>query len=322
MAAGSLPANKSAMADMTIRPLPLPEFHLLLRRPGADGAHQPTAADSPRHLDGFYLEPTDAAVRAFGTGIPPTRFQFYFIGLVHRSRATCTTGLASFPVGPRVAFFVPPEQIHSSRNWSTRDRGHALSFTEAFFVENLADKSTLRRSPIFQWDRSPFLTLSAAEDDALRHAFDALAAEWARRPAHSLPALRLLLQLVVARLEEAAHRRAAPGTQLDANARLYERFRRALENDFRAEKSPAAYATRLGVHPNHLATAVRAASGLPPGEWIRARIVLEAQCLLANTTRAVKEIAAELGYVDEAYFSRLFKKTVGLSPRDYQSGAA
>ncbi len=100
---------------------------------------------------------------------------------------------------------------------------------------------------------------------------------------------------------------------LDANARLYQRFRTALEQIFRREKSPAAYA---------LATAVKAASGLPPGDWIRARIVLEAQCLLTNTTRAVKEIAAELGYDDEAYFSRLFKKAVGVSPRDYQLGGA
>jgi AraC-like DNA-binding protein len=109
---------------------------------------------------------------------------------------------------------------------------------------------------------------------------------------------------------------------LDANARLYQRFRAALELAFRSEKSPAAYASQLGVHPNHLATAVKTASGLPPGEWIRARIILEAQCLLASTTRAVKEIAAELGYDDEAYFSRLFKKAVGVSPRDYHLGAA
>ena len=310
------------MAELTIRPLPLPEFHLLLRNPGAAGAHRPAGEIDPgRRLDGFYLERTDEAVRAFGSAIPPTRFQFYFIGLVTRSRATCTTGLASFPVGPRVAFFVPPGQIHSSRDWTTRDRGWALSFTEAFFVENLADKSVLRRSPLFQWDRPPFLQLLAAESALQESAFVELAAEWARQPHASPAALRLLSQLVVARLEEAAGARRPPDAQLDGNARLYQRFRRSLEAEFRAEKSPAAYAQRLGVHPNHLATAVRAASGLPPGEWIRARVVLEAQCLLANTACAVKEIAAELGYLDEAYFSRLFKKAVGVSPRDYQLGA-
>jgi AraC-like DNA-binding protein len=152
--------------------------------------------------------------------------------------------------------------------------------------------------------------------------FAELAAEWARRPGHSVIALRLLLQLIVARLEEYTCACAANTPPLDANARLYQRFRAVLEERFRAEKSPAAYAAQLGVHPNHLATSVRAASGLPPGEWIRARVILEAQCLLASTARAIKEIAGELGYDDEAYFSRLFKKSVGVSPRDYQLGAA
>lgn len=307
---------------VTFRPLPLPEFHLL-RRPGADGAHKAAARPDAAAADraaGFYLERTEEAVAAFGTGIAPTRFQFYFIGLVAKSRAACTTGLASFPVGPRVAFFVPPGQIHSSRGWTTADRGYALSFSEAFFTENLADKQSLARSPLFRWELPPFLALDAAAERETLGLLGALDHEWrAHRAAHP-PLLRALLHAVVARLEAAAAR-ARPGRrELDANARLHERFRERLERDFRREKSPAAYAASLGVHPNHFATAIRAASGLPPGDWIRARLVLEAQCLLAASAQGVKQIAAELGYDDEAYFSRLFKKAVGVSPRDYQLG--
>lgn len=307
------------MAHVTLRPLPLPEFHLLLRHPRADGAHRPASTARPGE---FYLETIADAVRAFGTGIPPTRFQFYFISFVMRGRAVSTTGLASFKTGPRMAFFVPPEQIHSCRNWTLRDRGYALSFSEAFFVENLADKAVLRRSPLFQWDRMPYLNLSPTEDRKLRRLYAELHDEWRRRPGQSSATLRLLLQLIVTQFEEIARGRKNEETSLDANARLYQRFRASLERAFRTEKSAAAYAAQLGVHPNHLATAVSAASGRPPGEWIRARVVLEAQCLLNSTARGVKEVAAELGYDDEAYFSRLFKKNVGVSPRDYQLGLA
>lgn len=310
-------------AAVTFRPLPLPEFHLL-RKPEADGAHKAavaaTDAGAVDRATGFYLERTEEAVAAFGTGIAPTRFQFYFIGVVERSAATCTTGLASFPVGPRVAFFVPPGQIHSSRGWTTRDRGFALSFSDAFFSENLADKNRLAHSPLFRWERPPFLVLSPDEHAETRTLLLALATEWTARRATNAALLRALLHAVVARLEAAALRVQPTKLDLDANARLHARFRERLERDFRREKSPAAYAAALGVHPNHFATAIRAASGLPPGDWIRARIVLEAQCLLAASAQSVKQIAAELGYDDEAYFSRLFKKTVGVSPRDYQLG--
>jgi AraC-like DNA-binding protein len=301
---------------MTIRPLPLPEFHLLLRRADAGGAHKPADRSSAK-VEGFYLERTEHAVLAFGPGIPPTRFQFYFIGLVARSRATCTTGLASFSVGPRVAFFVPPAQIHSSRGWTTTDRGFALSFSEAFFSETLSDKSILRRCPLFAWERPPFLALDRQQDDALRATFALLEREW-KSGAAAPGVLRPLLHAIVAQLERAALRAHPATLGLDASARLHQAFRARLETHFRTEKSPAAYATALGVHANHFATAVRTASGLPPGEWIRARVVLEAQCLLASTTLSVKEVATELGYEDEAYFSRLFKHAVGVAPRDYQ----
>lgn len=306
---------------MTIRPLPLPEFHLLLRRREAPGAHKPAAGSPGARMEGFYLERTEDAVRAFGPGIPPTRFQFHFIGLVARSRATCTTGLASFPVGPRVAFFVPPAQIHSSRNWTTADRGYALSFSDAFYTETLADKSALRRSPLFAWERPPFLVLDRIDYEALRATFAILERAFSSA-ACSPGVLRPLLHAIVAQLEVAALR-AQPGTlRLDGSARLYEAFRSRIERDFRTEKSPAVYAAALGVNANHFSTAVRAASGLPPGAWIRARVILEAQCLLASTTRSVKEVASELGYDDEAYFSRLFKKAVGVAPREYQLGRA
>lgn len=311
------------MADLTLRPLPLPEFHLLLRSPTADGAHK-TAANTPASArpSDFYLESFSDAVSAFGSSIPPTRFQFYFISFVLKANATSTTGLASFRTRPRMAFFVPPEQIHSSRGWKANDAGYALSFSEAFFVENLADKSALRRSPLFQWDRVPYLQLSAGEDRSIQALYQQLEEEWRLKPNHSPGILRLLLQLIVARFEEFALRGNPSDAPLDAGARLYQRFRALLEQRFRLEKSPAAYAENLGVHPNHLATAIRSASGLPPGDWIRARVILEAQCLLANTDRSVKEVAGELGYDDEAYFSRLFKKSVGVSPRSYQLGEA
>jgi AraC-like DNA-binding protein len=41
--------------------------------------------------------------------------------------------------------------------------------------------------------------------------------------------------------------------------------------------------------------------------------------LLDNSDMSIKAVAAALGYSDPLYFSRLFKKTLGLSPRAYRS---
>ena len=42
--------------------------------------------------------------------------------------------------------------------------------------------------------------------------------------------------------------------------------------------------------------------------------------LLRDTTVATAEIAAAVGYKDSHYFSFVFKKTQGVSPRDYRNG--
>ena len=53
-------------------------------------------------------------------------------------------------------------------------------------------------------------------------------------------------------------------------------------------------------------------------ELIRERMVLEAKKLLHLTYKSIKEIAQELDFEDEFYFSRYFKKEVGLSPKQFR----
>lgn len=45
----------------------------------------------------------------------------------------------------------------------------------------------------------------------------------------------------------------------------------------------------------------------------------EAKYLLSNPNYRIGEIAAKLGYADASYFGRVFKKTVGMSPRQYRN---
>ena len=44
----------------------------------------------------------------------------------------------------------------------------------------------------------------------------------------------------------------------------------------------------------------------------------EAQLLLKNTDDSIQSIAFSVGYHDEKYFSRLFKKVTGQSPSEYR----
>jgi YesN/AraC family two-component response regulator len=51
---------------------------------------------------------------------------------------------------------------------------------------------------------------------------------------------------------------------------------------------------------------------------ISERIIIEAKRELYLTTKPIKELAYELGYEDEYYFSRFFKKNANVSPQMYR----
>ena len=69
-------------------------------------------------------------------------------------------------------------------------------------------------------------------------------------------------------------------------------------------------------------TAFRAAfkkhTGVSPGEYIIAQRISVACRLLAQTDMSVSAIAADIGYGDQYYFSRIFKKKMGMAPLKYR----
>lgn len=103
---------------------------------------------------------------------------------------------------------------------------------------------------------------------------------------------------------------------------LNQQFRILLRARFSTEKKPSGYAALLHVSPSYLNECVKAASGRPVSYWILQQIVLEAKRLLAYSRFDVKEIAYRLGYADDTYFIRLFKKSTGVSPAAFRKTTA
>ena len=64
------------------------------------------------------------------------------------------------------------------------------------------------------------------------------------------------------------------------------------------------------------------AIGLSPLEFINGMKVKKAQFLLLQTRMGLKEIGSQLGFRDYYYFSRVFKKHVGISPKYYRQQEA
>ena len=79
-------------------------------------------------------------------------------------------------------------------------------------------------------------------------------------------------------------------------------------------------ARELGMTPGHLTTVVRRRTGRTVQEWIIERRMAEARSLLSDTELSVGEISRRVGMSDPGYFSRLFRRTHGTSPREWRGG--
>jgi len=74
-----------------------------------------------------------------------------------------------------------------------------------------------------------------------------------------------------------------------------------------------------GLSTFYLSRAFKEATGYPIILYFNKMKIEKAKELLIEGNKKVKEVAYELGYTNEFYFSRIFKRIEGLSPREYYS---
>jgi AraC family transcriptional regulator, transcriptional activator of pobA len=92
----------------------------------------------------------------------------------------------------------------------------------------------------------------------------------------------------------------------------------AIETHYRSKHSAGDYALLLNISAKALAKLTKNYFNKTLTDLIAERIVIEAKRELYLTTKPVKQIAYELGYDDEYYFSRFFKTNADVSPQLYR----
>lgn len=91
-----------------------------------------------------------------------------------------------------------------------------------------------------------------------------------------------------------------------------------IELHFKTKHSASDYADMLNISPKALAKITKTHFNKTITDLISERIVIEAKRELYLTNKSVKEIARDLGYDDEYYFSRFFKNNADVSPQMYR----
>ena len=78
-------------------------------------------------------------------------------------------------------------------------------------------------------------------------------------------------------------------------------------------------AAAVNLSPNHFSTVFSQECGMTFIEYLTSVRIAQAQKLLRTTAMKGADIAYEVGFNDPHYFSFIFKKTTGVSPRDWRN---
>jgi AraC-like DNA-binding protein len=95
---------------------------------------------------------------------------------------------------------------------------------------------------------------------------------------------------------------------------ITKRYHDLLISHLEQEQNIDFYAKSLKITPNHLNKSVKSVTGKTAIGMLNEMRLTEAKLRLNHTDCSVCEIAYQLGFEDQSYFSRFFKKATGDSP--------
>jgi YesN/AraC family two-component response regulator len=205
---------------------------------------------------------------------------------------------------------------------STLVKGVAIYFHSDFFCIHRHQTEVTCNGVLFNnIYQTPFFQVDETLEDTLDKVIERIKAE-IKRP--GLAQYELLISLMKIFLISASRAKAQqqpdsiPSTTGTKDPVILQNLKEAIEKDFRSKHTPQDYAVQPNITPNALAKITKAHFNKTLTNLIAERIIIEAKRELYLTNKSIKEVAYELGYDDEYYFSRFFKKNVNISPQTYR----
>ncbi len=249
----------------------------------------------------------------------PHRHNFYQIVLFTQGGGQHSIDFQQYEVQPHQIYYMAPGQIHT---WEFDDEtdGYLINFNDSFFTSVVNSPQYVRDFPLFNHiTRSSVNTLDLACCTEVEQAFAQMLEEFEAADNYlKMELLRGILTIILVRLSRAAPLAFKDGTSKHHVAQLRQ-FEQLIEQHFREKRLPKDYAKMMFVTPNHLNALTNSAIGKSAGEIIRARTLLEAKRLLTNSDLMVGQIAETLHFEDNAYFTRFFKKHLGITPEGFRA---
>ncbi|MDN3693584.1 helix-turn-helix domain-containing protein [Chryseobacterium tructae] len=206
---------------------------------------------------------------------------------------------------------------------SDRDcKGFAVQFHPDFFCIHKHQNEVACNGVLFNnIYEPPFLTLNTAQQEQINTIVAQLKSEILNKDLAQYELLIAHLKILLIHLSRIKMEQQPEESKEKITGEkpfVLQHLKDAIEDHFKIKHSASEYAEMLNISSKALAKITKTHFNKTVTELISERIIIEAKRELYLTSKTVKEIANELGYQDEYYFSRFFKINADVSPQIYR----
>jgi AraC-like DNA-binding protein len=124
--------------------------------------------------------------------------------------------------------------------------------------------------------------------------------------------LSALTKIILIKLSESVSESALP-------SRMVESLDTYIRENCKDEISNTEIGAIFGYHPFYVSRVLKEKKGITLRQYIIAYRLKLAKKLLAETKMSAAEIAEECGFTDASYFTKTFRQTFGITPKDYRN---
>jgi AraC-like DNA-binding protein len=252
----------------------------------------------------FWGREACAPKHSFGPG----RREFYKVHFVHSGQGIVRTGSSTFEVYPGQGFLSYPDTMF----YYEADADHPWTYSWIAFqgkqVEEILSRSALSKAqPVFPMDVMLMPKL-----------YETLVQLQQQTPSGDLRIQIALLDFLSTLIE------IFPSSQTERRQRRTqtEYIQRSLEflhAHYNEQISIEQLASMLRLDRKYVSALFKKELGLPPRQYLLQYRMNRACEMLREGDYTVGEVAHSVGYQDIPLFSKMFKKTIGISPKSYQT---
>lgn len=247
----------------------------------------------------------------------PVQYSAYTVFFIPEGTGTFRADFGVFPfTGPVLLFSTPLQVLHMEECKSVKCT--MLQFHGDFYcIEYHRDEVSCNGLLFNNIYIDPVVLLTDKEAKIFELLTDELNEEF-NQEAPSEIVLRAFLQLFLAK-SSSIKIKAINGMQDKTEKdEQMEKFRQLLEVNYLECRKPSDYAKLLAMSADNFTRRCTRYFRKTPSQLIQERLILEAKKQLHLTRLSIKEIAYNLNFQDEFYFSRVFKKFSKVSPQVFR----